>query len=275
MKKGYWGMLLGGFVTAVSGYTYVRRMETQNLVIERVVLPLPDLPPALDGLTIVVMSDFHVPPSYKRIDLIQRAVHIANELQPDLIALPGDFVLYHVWGIRELAPILGQLQARLGVYATLGNHDGRRHTGMVQTTLEKAGISVLVNSGVLLTHQHAALYVAGVDDGILGYPDLRNALAAAPPDVPVILLAHEPDLADTFSLNNQIILQVSGHTHGGQIRLPMVGPLVLPEYGRLYHSGLYRVNQMWVYTTRGIGTNGPPFRFLCPPEITHLTLVAG
>ena len=137
------------------------------------------------------------------------------------------------------------------------------------------GIPVLVNEGVLLRYQGAQLYVAGVDSCTRGRPDLQQALAAAPPGVPVILLAHEPDFANRAAQDGRVMLQLSGHTHGGQVRLPLLGPVTLPEHGRSYHTGLYRIRQMWLYTTRGIGVNGLPFRFLCPPEITHLTLVPG
>ncbi|MBE2199866.1 MAG: metallophosphoesterase [Anaerolinea sp.] len=275
MKGWQWGALLGGGTAVISMYTYARYIEPQRLVIERVVLPIAGLPDVFAGFTLVVMSDFHLHPRYTQIDLVQRAVAVANQLQPDLIALPGDFIVSCLQVMAELAPVLGQLRSRYGVYGVLGNHDVRHGSRLIRDVLGEAGIWVLVNEGALLTHRGMHLYVAGVDSGGRGRPDLNRALAAAPPGVPVILLAHEPDLADCFAQDGRVMLQLSGHTHGGQVRLPLLGPLVLPKHGRSYHTGLYRIRQMWLYTTRGIGVNGLPFRFLCPPEITHLTLVPG
>ncbi|MCA9959782.1 MAG: metallophosphoesterase [Chloroflexota bacterium] len=279
MKRLLGGALLAGGTAVISGYTYARHIEPQRLVTEHVILPIAGLPAAFAGFTVVIMSDFHLHPLYTQLDLIQRAVATANQLQPDLIALPGDFIVSRLRVMDALAPVLGQLRARHGVYAVLGNHDARHGPRLIRDVLGDVGIPVLVNEGVLLTHRDAHLYVAGVDNCSRGYPDLAQALAASPPDAglpggtPVILLAHEPDFADQFAQDERVTLQLSGHTHGGQIRLPLWGPVVLPEYGRFYHSGLYRIRQMWLYTTRGIGTNGLPLRFLCPPEITHLTLM--
>ncbi len=274
MRGWQWGALLGG-VTAVCSYTYARHIEPQRLVIERITLPIAGLPDAFAGFTLVIMSDFHLHPAYTHIDLVQRAVDTANQLQPDLVALPGDFVVSRLQVMDELAPVLGQLRARCGVYAVLGNHDNSRGPRRIRDGMGAVGIPVLVNEGVLLRYQGAQLYVAGVDSCTRGRPDLQQALAAAPPGVPVILLAHEPDFANRAAQDGRVMLQLSGHTHGGQVRLPLLGPVTLPEHGRSYHTGLYRIRQMWLYTTRGIGVNGLPFRFLCPPEITHLTLVPG
>ena len=107
----------------------------------------------------------------------------------------------------------------------------------------------------------------------LAAPDLSKALEKRPGNVPTLLLVHEPDFADAFSADGTVSLQLSGHTHGGQIRLPGIGALVLPRHGQKYDQGLYRVKDMWVYTTRGIGVIGPPVRLNCRPEITEITLV--
>jgi predicted MPP superfamily phosphohydrolase len=111
-----------------------------------------------------------------------------------------------------------------------------------------------------------------LDDGWSGNPDLEATLDGAPSDVPVVLLCHEPDLADQYSLDGRVSLQLSGHTHGGQIRLPGVGALILPYLGRKYDLGLYKVNHMLLYTNRGIGVISEPVRYNCPPEITQFIL---
>jgi predicted MPP superfamily phosphohydrolase len=132
---------------------------------------------------------------------------------------------------------------------------------------------VLKNEGRLLSVGNASLYLAGLDDIWSGYPDLRHSLAGASPDVTTILLAHEPDFADTASWDGRINLQLSGHSHGGQVRLPGLGAPILPFMGRKYDQGLYQVNGMWLYTTRGVGVGRIPFRINCPPEVTEITLV--
>ena len=115
--------------------------------------------------------------------------------------------------------------------------------------------------------------MAGVDDGWSGQPDLSLALAKMPSEALTILLAHEPDLADRFSMDPRVSIQLSGHSHGGQVRLPLIGAPVLPYLGQKYDQGLYKVNDMWLYTTRGIGLI-TPVRINCPPEITEITLLA-
>ena len=141
---------------------------------------------------------------------------------------------------------------------------------LVKQGLAEQGIELLHNQGVLLND--GQLLLAGVDDLWSGEPDAEAALANWREGVPTILLAHEPDFADQFLADGRIQLQLSGHTHGGQVRMPGVGPLVLPRYGQKYHNGLYRVGQGQVYTNRGIGVIDPAVRLNCPPEITEFVL---
>ena len=117
------------------------------------------------------------------------------------------------------------------------------------------------------------IFLAGLDDGWSGQPDLNLALQNLSPGIPTILLMHEPDFADIFSKDKRVSLQLSGHTHGGQVRIPGLGAIVLPDYGKKYEQGLYRVKDMWLYTNRGIGVIWPAVRFNCRPEITEITLV--
>lgn len=132
---------------------------------------------------------------------------------------------------------------------------------------------VLVNQGVNITAGGESLYLAGLDDGWSGKPDLKTALEKAPADAPVILLLHEPDLADEVSKDPRISLQLAGHSHGGQIRFPYIGAPILPYLAWKYDMGLYRVKDMWLYTNRGIGVTNEPIRYNCAPEITQFTLV--
>ena len=247
----------------------------QQLMVEQVQIPLANLHPALVGFKIVQLSDFHIDPFFP-IDLIRTAVTTANRLQPDLIVLTGDYISKVGDAMFALTPILAGLNARHGVYAIMGNHDVRRdeRNNAVQRGLQQIRLPLLINRGITLTVGQGRLYLAGVDDGLWGRPDLKAAMAKLPADTPVILLAHEPDLADRYTLDRRIGLQLSGHTHGGQICLPGLGALYLPYLGCKYDRGLYRVNSTWLYTNRGIGSTRLPVRINCRPEITEFTLVA-
>lgn len=257
--------------TSASASYYAARIEPTWAAVERITVPLKNLPAALDGLKIAHMSDFHLHP-YTQIDFIRSVVARTNQLAPDLVVLTGDYVLEQAESIFELAPVLGGLNATHGVYAILGNHDLWTDAAVVEQGLTEARIPLLNNQTVPIAARNAALYLAGLDDLWSGQPDLSAALASVPADGPTVLLAHEPDFADVHALDGRIGLQLSGHTHGGQVRLPGIGALVLPPYGRKYDQGLYQVQGMTLYTTRGVGVIGPPVRFNCRPEITEITL---
>jgi uncharacterized protein len=253
------------------GYGYGSRIETEWLELERVTVPLKQIGSSLDGLKIVLMSDFHLYPN-TRIELIEEAIAMANDLKPDLIALAGDFVLGTAESIFELAPALAKLNARYGVFAILGNHDHWKGAETVCRGLESSGLPVLRNAGLTLTIGREMLYLAGLDDGWVDRHDLNQALQNRPGDATTLLLMHEPDFADDFSTDGRISLQLSGHSHGGQVRFPLIGSPFLPPYGRKYDLGLYRVGEMWLYTSRGVGVTAP-IRFNCRPEVTEVTLV--
>ncbi len=269
------GCTVVGSGAVVGAYGYGSRIETEWLQTERVTIPVKHLGSSFEGFKIVHLSDFHLYP-HTQIEFIERVVAISNSLKPDLIALTGDYVSGHKArnseAIFELAPVLSRLDAKHGVFTVLGNHDHMTSKQVVIAGLKESGLPVLINDGVTLSRGQQVLYLAGLDDGRRGHPDLSKALEKRPGHVPTILLFHEPDFADTYSSNGTISLQLSGHSHGGQIRLPGIGALALPRYGQKYDQGLYRVQDMWLYTTRGIGVTGPPIRLNCRPEITEITL---
>jgi predicted MPP superfamily phosphohydrolase len=210
---------------------------------------------------------------YTQLDFIKEAVAVANALQPDLIVLTGDYVSRKAEAIFELAPVLASLNAKHGVFSILGNHDLWTDVEIIRLGFKEQRLPLLENEGVALPVNGETLYLAGVDDGWSGQPDLALALAQRPTGALTILLAHEPDLADQFSLDERVSLQLSGHSHGGQVRLPLLGAPVLPRLGKKYDQGLYRINEMWLYTNRGIGLV-TPVRINCPPEITEITLMS-
>ncbi len=262
----------GGSIALFSGagFLYGTRLETEWLEHERVSIPVPRLAEGLDGFRIVLLSDFHLYPT-TRLEFIVRVVDYARRLKPDLVALTGDFVQQSAAAIFDLAPALARLDARHGVFCVLGNHDHWKGSEIVREGLQREGLTVLHNEGVLLSHQGSPLYLAGVDDCWIGQPDLKAAMEGHSKNAATVLLSHEPDPADDYALDERVAVQLSGHSHGGQVRIPGLGSPFLPPFGRKYDLGLYRVRNAWLYTNRGIGVTAP-IRLNCRPEITELTL---
>lgn len=245
--------------------------ETTMPVVEQVEIPLRNLHPALEGFTIAQLSDIHLRP-YTRPDLVERAVEMTNILRPDLVVLTGDYVWRDQEAVFELTRILSGIDARHGVYSVLGNHDLWLDVEVTKTAFAEAGLPLLINQGLEINQGRGSFYLAGMDDGWSGQPDMNLALEDAPGGAPVVLLLHEPDLVNETSLDPRITLQLSGHTHGGQVLLPGKPPIFTPHLGKQYSQGLFRVNETWLYTNRGLGVISVPLRFNCPPEVTLLTL---
>jgi len=229
------------------------------------------LPRRLDGLRIVLMADFHLFP-FTSAELVKKAVYEASALKPDLALFGGDFVYSEAEAAYELSPILAQLNAKLGSFAVLGNHDHVKGAAIVQDALRQSGIELLNNRGVTLSVGPCGFYLAGVDSMAAGTPDVRAAFVAHRSEASSLVLAHEPDTIDYYSQHVPIDLQLSGHSHGGQIRLPGVGPIILPPWGRRYPRGLYQVQDSQLFTSQGIGMVDLPVRINCPPEIAEITL---
>ena len=240
-------------------------------IVERVQVPITNLPAELDGLTIAHLSDFHCGP-HVHASSLRRAAQMAQALNPDMIALTGDFVQRRTAYAAECAEALSVLKAPLGVHAVLGNHDFWDDDRVVAAALRRNGLAPLRNESRRVQRRDLPLYVVGLDDVRFHRADLSRALRGVPAGAPMIVLVHEPDFADHAHAEN-VLLQLSGHSHGGQIRLPRIGALLLPSWGRKYPMGLRRTPRgIWVYTTRGIGVAMPPVRLNCPPEVTLLTL---
>ena len=271
-------MLAAGLTTAAAGTAgvgYVFAVEPEWLAVERVTVPVPGLPPALSGLTIAQLSDLHRGP-YTGQHQIRAAVQAVNALAPDLIALTGDYVFQSADYAPSCAAELAALRAPLGRFAVPGNHDYWTDIDVVTAALQGAGLTLLRNQAWRLEVNGLPLWVVGVDDVWERHQDLAAALAPVPLDEAVLLLVHEPDFADQVALApHRILLQLSGHSHGGQVNLPLLGPPVLPWLGRRYPAGLYTLPgaAMRLYTNRGIGVITPPLRFNCRPEVTLLTLL--
>jgi len=239
---------------------------------------LPRWPERLDGFTVAVLSDFHYDP-YFSLHPLHAAIPMVNGLRPDLIVLTGDFVSVPLIGSRRKAAVAAEPCARLlrqmtaphGLCAVMGNHDDGTDRKHVTHALQAENIQVLANQSVEIERDGARIWLAGVNDVLSWTADLSKTLRPVPAGEAVILLAHEPDFADQAS-RFPIDLQLSGHSHGGQVRLPFLPPLFLPELARKYVWGKYEVGPLALYTNAGLGTVNVPLRINCPPEITLLTL---
>ena len=219
-------------------------------------------------LRMAVLGDIHFDPLCEEAYLSAALAQI-NLLKPDLIVYTGDFVTHSARRLDDLACILSQGQARLGAFATPGNHDHWVGLTGITAALEKKGIRFLRNKCVALPGEEL-VFLSGLDSYWAGHPD-PSVLAATPENSRHILLVHEPD---SFSMitDPRVKLQVSGHTHGGQVRLPFYGALVLPHMGRNFAMGLYPGVGRTLYVNRGLGTLHPHIRLNCAPEITVFEL---
>lgn len=261
---------LGGAAASAGLGVYGAKLEPSWLKLERLRIPITGLPVAFDGYRLIQLTDLHLITEASR-QLIDRAVSMVLERAPDLITLTGDYVSEHL-DAGGLYDALRPLAATDGVWASLGNHDHWVDAGGVRQVLADAGIKELSNSSTMIMREGAAIWLAGVDDIWERHHDLSAALADVPADGQVILLAHEPDYADQVYPTGRVALQLSGHSHGGQVRLPLIGAPVLPYLGRKYPYGLRCLGDMWLYTNRGVG-NLIPVRVNCRPEVTEITLV--
>ena len=255
---------------------YAAHVAPRRLRLERVAVPLPGLPVGLVGLRIGFLSDIHHDQG-RPLALLARGVALLNAAAPDVIVLGGDYVVGRGRGFAPCARLLGRLRAPLGVYAILGNHDHWGAAERVAAQLTDAGATVLRNaSRRLVAPGGAPFWLLGLDSGVREHADPDAALAGVPEDAFRLLLAHEPQLADVVrAYGARVDLQLSGHTHGGQIVPPLLGPIFLPPLGRHYLHGLYQTPGWPLYVSRGIGGLPPFLHFRCPPEVTLLTLAPG
>jgi len=247
----------------------LRRMGSEFEVTEHRIR-LDVLPSAFSGFRIAQLTDIHFGVFLPE-GLLRQAVQMVNELEPDIVALTGDFVTYSRAYIDPVAEILASIESKKGIYAVLGNHDFRVGADEVADALKSRGIEVLRNRHVKIRRHGEPLYVAGIDDWYYR-PDLGRALRGIPRNAPAVLLSHNPAIIRAAARAN-VPLVLSGHTHGGQVNLPLIGNIWgrSPEQLK-YKVGWARLGPTQIYVSRGIGTIVLPVRFRCPAEIPHLTL---
>lgn len=255
------------------GYFYARFIEPKRITITKHDLSHQSVPSGFDGIKIVQFSDTHIGHNFE-LEQLAKCTDAINKLKPDLIFFTGDLIdepnRYPF--AESIPPILSKLRAPLGKFAIYGNHDhGGYGTNLYKGIMEASGFEVLINEGRAITFNNSDVWIAGLDDLMLGKPDYDLTLSQIPEGLYSILLAHEPDAALKTSQYN-ISLQLSGHSHGGQIQLPFIGPLITPPFAKHYFEGFYNVDGLKLFVNRGMGTTREPYRFLSPPEITLFTL---
>lgn len=273
-------LLLGtGATVGGLGVTYSTAIERHNFQLRGHKLYLPQLPPQLAGLRIVVLADMHLGPVNRPQDL-RPAFALAQSLKPDLVLLPGDFVHLSSRYFSEAAELIASLKPQIAgaMFGTWGNHDHWNDREKGEPELRRAGCQILTQQARVITPQRTldtsgpGLWIGGVDDMWEGKPDIWKALRGIAPDQPRLLMCHNPDVAEVQK-GPRVDLMLSGHTHGGQIYLPGLGsPIVPSRYGQKYARGLVSGPHYPVYVTRGLGVGGIPVRLGVPPEVTCLEL---
>jgi uncharacterized protein len=271
--------ILGSGVAAAGLALYSGEIARHEIDLVDTTIRIADLPAPFHGFRIAQLSDIHLDEFTEPL-FLEYAVHRINSLSPDLALVTGDFVtrgsltfLDSRHAAYRSAEILTTLKAPQ-TYTVLGNHDVAVSSSLVIDALRSHRIPILVNEHVPIERSNARIWLCGSDDAGNGRPDLELAVPRRP-DGPVILMVHEPDYADIVVQHprgQSVDLMLSGHSHGGQVRMPFYGPLILPPMGQKYVMGHFQFGRMQLYVNRGIGSVGLPFRFNCPPEITLHTL---
>ena len=272
-----WRALLGVVLGSelLGGAVYARRVEPEDVEVVSISLALPRLDGRFDGYRIAQISDLHAD-NWMTPGRVSRLVDLINAEEPDLVLITGDFATYSplsskIRHVPDLVAPLKRLHAPDGSFAVLGNHDHKTDARTVRCVLAASGVNELHNAVLTLRRGGESLYLCGVDDLKEGAPRLDLALERLSEEGAAVLLAHEPDFADESVAPGRFDLQLSGHSHGGQVGVPLLRYPFLPKLSRKYPSGLYRVGDMFLYTNRGLGAH-PRFRFNCRPEITVFTL---
>lgn len=272
---------LGG-LAGLGAYTVL--VEPSRLLVRRRELGIKDLPPGLAGLTVLHLTDLHLG-WYTSASFLERVVERANRLKPDLVLLTGDYVLAAAEFVAPVARIISGLRPRLGTLAVMGNHDHWVGGDVSRAGIRASGARLLENEAVWVSPGRdlsderpvaGGLCFAGLEDPWEGQPNLAAAMKDARPDDPRLVLCHNPDFAESGQARSggqRVDLMLSGHTHGGQVRLPFVGTPITPSrYGARYARGMVQGPAFPVHVSAGVGTTILPVRFRVPPEMTLLTL---
>lgn len=277
MQRRAWAA--AGLAAAAGAALAVRAawVEPRRLRVVERTLELPHWPPALDGLRVAAIGDLHVGALHMDRARLERVVARCNRAQPDLVALVGDFVTHDPLigpgsGPRDATAPFAALRAPLGAYAVLGNHDWAEDPGGVARGLREAGVRLLHNESLRLEARGAGLWVAGVADDFRGHADVEEALAGVRDSDPVLVVTHSPDVFPRIP--PRVSLTIAGHTHGGQVDLPVLRRwAIASRFGDRYSRGHVQEGGRHLFVTPGIGTTRLPVRLRATPEISVLALV--
>ena len=265
-----------GITLALCFLTYVLHVEPEWIEIVSVDVTIPHLDPAFEGTRIVQLSDIHMDldSGWMTSQRLERIVKQVKRQNPDVVVITGDLIDHDpATNAPELIPALTWLADQAPTFAVLGNHDYYNSDSQpIHDALSKSHVVELANTVYTFTKGTAQLHLAGIDDVWMKRDRLDLVLEQLPEEGAVVLLVHEPDFADTAAATERFDLALSGHSHGGQVRIPFGGAPILPRYGKHYPLGQYQVGTMQQYTNRGIGMSRPRVRFNCRPELTVLTL---
>jgi predicted MPP superfamily phosphohydrolase len=275
--------LLGGACAGAGLALYGGEVERHWIELTHHDVSLPGLSPVFDGYRIAQLSDIHLD-EFTEPSLLLEAIHHINSMNPDAVFITGDFVTRGILPAKlavasawQCADLLRQLECPLR-FAVVGNHDVLLSRAAVIESLLANGITVLDNAYLPIERDGARIWLAGVDDPVEGLPIPELAIPESirnVPHEPIVLLCHAPDYVDdllAIPAGRALSLVLSGHTHGGQIRIPLIGAKALPPLGRKYVEGWFQFGNLQLYVNRGLGTVVVPVRFNCPPEITLFTL---
>jgi len=271
--------VLGLSIAFASLGAWATVIEPERLVVRPARISLPEWPAGWEGLRVAAISDIHAGSPHVGYAQLEHLVSTTNEQRPDLVVLLGDYVCRRTpqEGVEKpenLAATLSALRAPLGVVAVLGNHDWWLDGERMRRAFEGAGIRVLDNEALRLDRGGEPLWLVGVADALTRIPRVEYALRTVPPEDPVVLLTHNPDLFD-HEVPDRVVLTLAGHTHGGQVRLPFIGsPIVPSAFGQRYVEGVVVEGRRTLFVTPGIGTSVLPIRLGVPPEVSLLTLGA-
>jgi len=267
--------LLSSAAVGLPTLGYAGLLEPKMLTIKEITLGIQNLPTGFEGFKIAQLTDFHYRPDLEQ-DLIKEAVAKAMDWEPDLIALTGDFVDRKPDALHDLVPELAPLRAPFGVYGVLGNHDYYQSSELYnREAFRKIQTQLLVNDIAYPQQGEQMVEVIGLDSIYSSTPNFHLPVGSQPEERLRLVLSHEPDTFDQVTARYAPHLQLSGHTHGGQCRIPFVGyaPFT-PPYGRQYIDGAYENGSSSLYVSSGLGTSLARLRFACRPEIVLLTLTS-
>mgnify|MGYP001435472326 CR=1 FL=1 len=268
--------LLSLFGLSGGVYYYAREIEPALLDIHTYDIKSNRIPKAFEEFKILQFTDTHIGFHYT-IEQFENLVQKINSLNADLVLFTGDLLddpSDPSINIERIILALSNIHADKGKYWVYGNHDhGGYGTDLIKEMFDQSGFTLLKNDAVLISSAKSSIQLAGLDDAILGKPDLTTTLLSESEDIFTILMAHEPDMAD-FTKEYSIDVQLSGHSHGGQIQIPFYGYIYTPYLAEKYVEGSYMIGNLplQLFVSRGIGTTRLPYRFLCKPEIALYTL---